>query len=261
MSQCPIRSAYPSTVRAAVIFTLSCPETGEAPGAVVNVTSPASRFTEKPLPSARVFQLPSLCNSSASTAVSSSGANVRWYTLSVAVPKNCSVNFGWIRFRSSYSCPPAPGALLIETMGIYAPSEAGFTVSPSYSSSRVRPRCQLVPQQPAAAAPVRQALRRLRRSPGPRLVPRQRVQLAPRVQQRRRVLVRVIPFTAPSTRSTVRQPIRLRTLPGTSRIRFSQSGLRSSSTFAGLLVRSAPRKRSISNFDRLGADAPAAWSA
>ena len=161
VSQCPIRSAYPSTVRAAVIFTLSCPETGEAPGAVVNVTSPASRFTEKPLPSARVFQLPSLCNSSASTAVSSSGANVRWYTLSVAVPKNCSVNFGWIRFRSSYSCPPAPGALLIETMGIYAPSEAGFTVSPSYSSSRC-------PSAMASLSPSSQL--RLRRSARPSAV-------------------------------------------------------------------------------------------
>ena len=57
----------------AVIFTLSCPATGDTPGAVVNVTVPAVRFTVKPLFSAIGFQLPSACNSSASTGVPSSG--------------------------------------------------------------------------------------------------------------------------------------------------------------------------------------------
>ena len=50
------------------------------------------------------------------------------------------------------------------------------------------------------------------------------------------------PLIRPVRVATVCQPIRLRTLPGTDRTMFSQSGLRVSSTFAGSLVRSAPRK-------------------
>ena len=97
-------AAYPSTVRLAIIFILSVPLTGVAPGAAVKVTVPLSRFTVKSVPSFFSAQSPPLVITCTVTASASSPPKLSWNTfasLLVESTKKSSSNFGCSRFSPS----------------------------------------------------------------------------------------------------------------------------------------------------------------
>ena len=99
-----MRSAYPATVRLAVIFTLSVPDTGVSPGAVLNVTAPVLRFTVKSVPSVLFTQLPLAFITWAVTAAESSPPKLSWNTVAVLCwlsTMKSSSHFGCNRFSPS----------------------------------------------------------------------------------------------------------------------------------------------------------------